>query len=161
MEPTARPRRTTLPGIGVRYNLVTDAGDHLSVVAHNDGRRILSFHDPEDDDACKAAVPLAPRESGLLVELLTADDPVAHLRHVEIDLVTEHIPLTARSPYTGRTLGDTQARTRTGASIVAVLRRTAAVPSPTPDFRFATGDTLVVVGTREGVDAVADLIAGG
>ena len=79
----------------------------------------------------------------------------------EIDLVTEHIPVTARSPYSGRTLGDTQARTRTGASIVAVLRRTAPTPSPAPDFRFATGDTLVVVGTREGVDAVADLIAGG
>ncbi|MCG5120804.1 potassium transporter TrkA, partial [Streptomyces sp. T7(2022)] len=63
--------------------------------------------------------------------------------------------------YAGRTLGDTQARTRTGASIVAVLRRTAAVPSPTPDFRFAIGDSLVVVGTREGVDAVAELITGG
>ncbi|KPC94346.1 potassium transporter TrkA, partial [Streptomyces sp. NRRL F-6602] len=79
----------------------------------------------------------------------------------EIDLVTEHIPVTKRSPYAGRTLGDTQARTRTGASIVAVLRRTAAVPSPTPDFRFAIGDSLVVVGTREGVDAVAELITGG
>ena len=32
--------------------------------------------------------------------------------------------------------------------------RTGATPSPTPDFRFATGDTLVVVGTREGVAAV-------
>ncbi|KPC87588.1 potassium transporter TrkA, partial [Streptomyces sp. NRRL WC-3753] len=36
-----------------------------------------------------------------------------------------------------------------------------AVPSPTPDFRFAIGDSLVVVGTREGVDAVAELITGG
>ena len=44
---------------------------------------------------------------------------------------------------------------------MAVLRRTGAFPSPAPDFRFAIGDTLVVVGTREGVDAVAELIAGG
>jgi TrkA domain protein len=80
---------------------------------------------------------------------------------IEIDLVTEQIPVTARSPYSGRTLGDTQVRSRTGASIVAVLRRSGAVPSPAPDFRFAIGDTLVVVGTREGVDAAADLITGG
>ncbi|PKR45768.1 cation:proton antiporter regulatory subunit [Streptomyces sp. EAG2] len=160
MEPTAHTRRTALPGVGTRYDLETEAGRHLSVVVHHDGRRILAFHDPEDDDNCRDAAPLEPHEAAALVALLTPD-PVAHLQHREIDLVTEHIPVTKRSPYAGRTLGDTQARTRTGASIVAVLRRTAAVPSPTPDFRFAIGDSLVVVGTREGVDAVAELITGG
>ena len=102
-----------------------------------------------------------PAEAAALAQLLIPAplDPVRG--EIEIDLVTEHIPITAKSPYSGRTLGDTQARSRTGASIVAVLRRTGATPSPTPDFRFAIGDTLVVVGTREGVDAVADLIAGG
>ncbi|MCT2589404.1 potassium transporter TrkA [Streptomyces sp. N2-109] len=161
MEHTAHWRKTTLPGVGTRYDLTTDAGRHLSVVAHQDGRRILSFHDPEDDDNCKEAAPLARHEAAALAKLLTPD-PVGHLaQHVEIDLVTEHIPVTSRSPYSGRTLGDTQVRSRTGASIVAVLRRTSAEPSPTPDFRFASGDVLVVVGTREGVDAVAELIAGG
>lgn len=161
MEPTAHPRKTVLPGVGARYDLDTDAGHHLSVVAHQDGRRILAFHDPEDDDACKDSAPLEPNEATALAQLLIPD-PVAHLyQHFELDLVTEHIELTNRSPYSGRTLGDTQVRSRTGASIVAVLRRTAAVPSPTPDFRFANGDVLVVVGTREGVDAVAELIAGG
>ncbi|MFD4985596.1 cation:proton antiporter regulatory subunit [Streptomyces sp. NPDC058374] len=161
MEPTAHTRRTALPGVGTRYDLETEAGRHLSVVVHHDGRRILAFHDPEDDDNCRDAAPLEPHEAAALVPLLTPG-PVAHLQHhMEIDLVTEHIPVTKRSPYAGRTLGDTQARTRTGASIVAVLRRTAAVPSPTPDFRFAIGDSLVVVGTREGVDAVAELITGG
>ncbi|MEU1277376.1 TrkA C-terminal domain-containing protein [Streptomyces sp. NPDC005805] len=161
MEHTAYTRRTSLPGVGVRYDLETDAGQHLSVVVRPDGRRILAFHDPEDDDNCKDAAALAPHESTALAKLLTPD-PVAHIhQHVEIDLVTEHIEITKRSPYAGRTLASTQARTRTGASVVAVLRRTAAVPSPTPDFRFAIGDTLVVVGTREGVDAVAELITGG
>jgi TrkA domain protein len=155
------PTKTTLPGIGMRYDLVTEAGKHVSVVVHSDGRRFLGFHKPEDDDECQASVPLAPDEAAALANLLIPEkiDPVRN--EIEIDLVTEHIPVTAKSPFSGRTLGDTQARSRTGASIVAVLRRTGATPSPTPDFRFATGDTLVVVGTREGVDAVADLIAGG
>jgi TrkA domain protein len=155
------PTKTTLPGIGLRYDLVTGAGKHVSVVVHNDGRRFLGFHSPEDDDACQASVPLDPGEAAALAQLLIPEslDPVRG--EIEIDLVTEHIPVTAKSPYSGRTLGDTQARSRTGASIVAVLRRTGATPSPTPDFRFATGDTLVVVGTREGVDAVTELIAGG
>lgn len=161
MEPTAPARKTTLPGVGARYDLTTETDLHLSVVAHQDGRRVLALHDPEDDDSCKFSASLTKQEAAALGRLL-APDPVAHLpRGLELDLVTEHIPLTPRSPFSGRTLGETQARSRTGASIVAVLRRTAAEPSPTPDFRFASGDVLVVVGTREGVDAVAALITGG
>ncbi|HET6297858.1 MAG TPA: TrkA C-terminal domain-containing protein [Kribbella sp.] len=161
MDSQAHPTRTTLPGIGTRYDLVTDDGKHISLVAHEDGRRFLGFHDPDDDDNCTNSVPLDPAEASALAQLLVPA-PITPLHSgIEIDLITEQIPITARSPYSGRTLGDTQARSRTGASIVAVLRRTGAVPSPTPAFRFATGDTLVVVGTREGVGAVADLIAGG
>lgn len=161
MDQQAHPTRTTLPGIGVRYDLTTDGGKHVSVVAHTDGRRFLGFHDPDDDDNCRASVPLTPAEASALGQLLTPA-PIDPLHSdIEIDLVTEQIPVTGRSPYSGRTLGDTQVRSRTGASIVAVLRRSGAVPSPAPDFRFAIGDTLVVVGTREGVDAAADLITGG
>ena len=161
MNAQAHPTKTPLPGIGMRYDLVTESGKHLSVVAHNDGRRFLGFYRPEDDEECQASVPLDQDEAAMLAQLLLQEriDPVRN--EIEIDLVTEHIPITVKSPYAGRTLGDTQVRSRTGASIVAVLRRTGATPSPTPDFRFAIGDKLVVVGTREGVDAVADLIAGG
>jgi TrkA domain protein len=162
MEPTAHLRKTVLPGVGARYDLATEDGVHLSVVIKHDGGRVLGFQDPDDDDVCRDAARLAPHEARALATLLAPEGPAAHLHDsVVIDLVTEHIPITSGAPYSGRTLGDTRARTRTGASIVAVIRRTAAVPSPTPDFRFATGDILVVVGTREGVDAVADLIAGG
>ncbi|BBA95776.1 hypothetical protein RVR_774 [Actinacidiphila reveromycinica] len=159
---SAHVRKTPLPGVGSRYDLDTDAGGHLSVVVHQDGRRELALRDPQDDDACAGALPLTEAEAGALARLLLPD-PVAKLRRAQvgIDLVTERIEIDSRSPYAGRTLGATQARTRTGASIVAVLRRTSAHPSPTPDFRFALGDTLVVVGTREGVDAVAELITGG
>jgi TrkA domain protein len=161
MEPKPHPIRTSLPGIGTRYDLTTEGGKHVSVVAHTDGRRFLGFHDPEDDDNCRDSVPLDPGEAAALAQLLIPGSITALTSDIEIDLETEQIPITARSPYNGRTLGDTQARSRTGASIVAVLRRTGAVPSPAPDFRFAAGDTLVVVGTREGVDALADLISGG
>jgi TrkA domain protein len=67
----------------------------------------------------------------------------------------------ADSPYVGRPLGDTRARTRTGASIVAILRGHEVVPSPTPDAVLFTSDTLVAVGTRKGLDALSSLIAHG
>ncbi|EST19580.1 hypothetical protein M878_41890 [Streptomyces roseochromogenus subsp. oscitans DS 12.976] len=49
-------------------------------------------------------------------------------------------------------------RTETGVSIVAVLRRAETIPSPGPGFRLAGGDTLIVIGTREGADAAAAIL---
>ncbi|MDK1473347.1 TrkA C-terminal domain-containing protein [Streptomyces sp. 549] len=157
-------RRTPLPGVGTQYDLQTRAGRHISVVVHQDGRRFIGFYDPDDPDTCQATVPLEPEEASALAELVRPEPTgVDALRCVELelDLVTERIGIDPKSPYRGRPLGDTRARTRTGASIVAVLRRTGAEPAPGPDFRLETGDTLVVVGTREGVSDLADIIAGG
>ncbi|MDB1087676.1 TrkA C-terminal domain-containing protein [Streptomyces sp. ACA25] len=154
--------RTPLPGVGVQYDLATRGGRHLSVVAHEDGRRFVGFYSPEDPDACQATVELDSDEAARLSELIAPGDGANGLPSGELglDLVTERVPLGPESPYRSRPLGDTRARTRTGASIVAVLRRTGAVPSPGPDFRLEAGDILLVVGTREGAGEVADLIAG-
>ncbi|MEU5974491.1 TrkA C-terminal domain-containing protein [Streptomyces sp. NPDC047315] len=153
-------RRTSLPGVGTQYDFTTEAGRHISVVVHHDGRRFLGFYKSDDPDACQLEVPLSSDEATALAHLIDPA-PIDAVRTDGIDLVTEHIQIGTRSPYAGRLLGDTQARSRTGASIVAVLRRTGAHPSPGPDFRFALGDTLVAVGTREGVDALAEIVAEG
>ena len=43
-------------------------------------------------------------------------------------------------------------------SIVAIVRDNETIPSPAPDFRLASGDTAVVVGTPDGIrDASAIL----
>ncbi|WP_236239351.1 cation:proton antiporter regulatory subunit [Streptomyces sp. CC228A] len=152
-------RRTPLPGVGAQYDFTTEEGRRLSVVVHRDGRRFLGFYRDDDPDTCEAAVALTPEDAAALAQLIDPV-PVDGIRTDGLDLVTEHIQVTSRSPYGGRLLGDTRARTRTGASVVAVLRRTSAHPSPGPDFRLAIGDTLVVVGTREGVDALDAIIGG-
>lgn len=154
-------KSTKLPGLGKQYDITTRTGRHISVVTHQDGRRFLGFYNEEDPDACEATVPLDRDEAESLAEILApGESPRLGTCEMEIDLVTVRIPLTGHSPYSGALLGDTKARTRTGASIVAVLRRTGAVPSPTPDFRLDAGDTLVVVGTREGVDELTRIISG-
>lgn len=152
-------RRTTLPGIGTQFDVVTRGGPNLSVVVHQDGRRFLGFYEADDPDACRMSVALEADEAAGLARLLDPT-PLDAVRTDGIGLVTEQIPVDSRSPYAGRPLGDTRARTLTGASVVAVLRRTSAHPSPGPDFRLTIGDTLVVVGTREGVDALAAIVAG-
>ncbi|GHE05311.1 cation:proton antiporter regulatory subunit [Streptomyces alanosinicus] len=154
-----RTSRTPLPGIGVRYDLTTREQHRLSVVAHRDGSRTLSAYQGTDPDACALSVRLSGQEAEALAGTL---QPTHHspslLSTTELGLVAERIALAAASYWNGRLLGDTRMRTETGVSIVAVLRRAEAIPSPGPDFRLAGGDTLIVIGTREGVDAAASIL---
>lgn len=150
---------TPLPGIGVRYDMTTRERRCLSVVAQRDGSRTITAYCQDDPDAAELSVHLTPGESQALVDALAPDHRSPSLLSAgELGLVAERIELSATARWNGRLLGDTQIRTRTGASIVAVMRRAEAIPSPTPAFRLAGGDILIVIGTREGVEAAAAIL---
>jgi TrkA domain protein len=148
-----------LPGIGVRYDLTTREQRRISVVAHRDGGRTLSAYRKDDPDACALSVRLSGGESAALIDALMPDHhSPSLLSTTELGLVAERIELSSVSHWNGRLLGETCMRTETGVSIVAVLRRAEAIPSPKPDFRLAGGDTLIVIGTREGVESAATIL---
>jgi TrkA domain protein len=155
---------TRLPGIGLRHDFVTRQGRRIGVISQKNGSRELFMYDPDDPDACRAVIDLTPEESEVVAELLGAPrviERLARLREQVEGIATEGIPVTATSPYTGRTLADAQIRSRTGASVVAVIRGEQVVPSPGPDFRFQVGDKVVVVGTEDGVHEAAKILGGG
>lgn len=62
------------------------------------------------------------------------------------------------SPFVDRPLGDTQARTRTGASIVAIVRNEEVLASPGPAEILRARDVLVVIGTEDGIGAVEQIV---
>ncbi|MGK8556635.1 cation:proton antiporter regulatory subunit [Nocardia gipuzkoensis] len=155
---------TALPGIGVRKDFEVRSGRRIGVVAHRDGDIDLIVSKLEDPDACAAQIPLTTDEAAVLANLLGAPQLVAKLNDDHRDLpgiTTRQLPIVDESPYDGRTLGETQMRTRTKVSIVAVMRAGQLHPSPGPDFTFTAGDLLVVVGTPEGLDAAAKILTHG
>ena len=152
---------TPLPGIGLRHDLVTEEGLRIAVISQRTGARNIVLYDRDDPDATAATVELTGEESEVLAELLGAPrviERLSRLREQVAGLATEGVPIQPGSPYVGATLGDTAIRSRTGASVVAVLRGDEMVASPTPDFRFQAGDRLIVVGTETGVTAVGRLL---
>ncbi|MBB4958790.1 cation:proton antiporter regulatory subunit [Micromonospora polyrhachis] len=158
-----RVEQTALPGIGVRHDLLTTSGRRVGVVTHRNGRRDLVLYDEDDPDASVADIPLTDDEADALADILGASlmlGQLSGLRQQAAGLLTEQISIPAGSPYVGRKLGDTKARTRTSASIVAVLREREVIASPDPTFRFEAGDVVVVVGTRTGLDGVSAILAG-
>jgi TrkA domain protein len=155
---------TRLPGVGTKQEFTTDTGRRVGVLTHRDGHRELLVSDLTDPDACSATVALSEPECVALGTLLGAPNLVAQLRAEQSEVPgvgTAQFPVAAGSPYAGRTLGDTALRTRTGASIVAVLRAGEVSASPRPDFRFETGDLVVIVGTPDGLKQAAAVLEQG
>lgn len=156
--------QTALPGIGLKHEFSTRTGRRLAVVSHRSGRRDLIVYSREDPDRACEAIQLNDDEADALVELLGAPRIVQRLNdlHREIEgLVSLQLPIPAGSPYANRTLGEARIRTRTGASIVAVVRRGQVHTSPGPDFVFADGDIAVVVGDQGNTSAAAEILAAG
>lgn len=155
---------TPLPGIGVRKDFpLAGVRRRIGVVDHKDGAMDLIFTKAGDADST-TQIPLTEAEAGALANLLGAPQLVAQLQeeHRDMDDVnTRQLAIRSSSPYDGRTLGETQMRTRTKASIVAVMRAGQVHPSPGPDFGLSTGDLLVVVGTGEGLEAAAEILTNG
>lgn len=154
--------RTELPGIGTRYDVVTNSGRRIGVVSRRDGERELALFDEDDPDTCRSQVHLSQEEAAALADVLGASMLIGELNSTtgnDVDLQTEHFVLPAKSTYVGGKLGDTEARTRTGVSIVAISHNGTILPSPNPDAQLNAGDTLVAVGTRRGLDALGRLLA--
>ena len=155
---------TPLPGIGVLKDFALRDGRRIGVISHRDGKLELILSKADDPDSCLAEIALTYDEAGALANLLGAPQLVAQLAEQHKDLPgirTKQPPITDNSPFDGRPLGDTAMRSRTGVSLVAVMRTGQVHPSPGPEFTLAAGDLLVAVGTRDGLAKAAEILTRG
>jgi TrkA domain protein len=153
--------RIGLPGVGVSHVLTTREGQRLGIVSHLGGRHDLVVYDPADPERAAGTVVLQPAEARMVADVLHAKvtmDHVADLIEPLGRVQAVRIRIRAGSAYVDRPLGDTRARTRTGASIVAVLRGEEINASPGPDFVFRAGDVVVAVGHEDGLAKLRDLL---
>lgn len=150
-----------LPGVGVRYEFKTAEGKRISVVSHRSGMREIYVSRVDDPDESSRVLGLSQDDARTLAELLGATrvaQQLAELQQKLEGLVIDWLPIREDSPYAGRTIGDARVRSRTGVSVVAIVRGEEAVPAPGPDAILAPGDYLVVVGTGPGVEQTVELL---
>lgn len=155
---------TPLPGVGVRIQFISEGGSRVGVVHHRSGRRELFVCSPQDLDAVALNLDLSEDESHALADALggstIVESTTSLVQQVE-GLAIDWLTVGADSPGVGRSIGETRVRTRTGASVVAVIRGDDANPAPGPEFVMHAGDTLVVVGTSEGIESVRAILISG
>lgn len=154
-------RQTKLPGVGIRYEFTTQDGQDMGVIVHHDGRREILVYDGDDPDSCTTMVSLPEADTQTLAEILGVShvtETVAAVRQEIEGLAIDWLEISDKSTAVGTTIGDGGYRTRTGASIVAVIRNTRPVPAPGPEFTFSAGDVAVAVGTSEGLATLRELL---
>lgn len=152
---------TDLPGVGVRFDLQTDAGRAVGVVVHQSGRRDLVVYDERDLDRACESVELSEDEGHTLGEILGGSPVLEHLDdaiHRLEDLVISWVTIAAKSSTAGMTLAESALRTRTGAGVVALVTDSGSIPIPAGTERLEPGDVAVVVGVPSAVMAATRLL---
>lgn len=145
-----------LPGVGKKHEIDLPDGSQLVVVTHNEGRReVFLRSDPQADSEKLFELPdKLARQVGTILE--GAYFQPVKSQDIETllggDTLLEWVDVGENSPIAGRTLGESDLRATTGASVVAIERGEEVIPSPGGETTVHAGDRLVVVGTRDDCD---------
>jgi len=159
----SRIEETKLPGVGIRFDFITQHGQRVGVVHHRGGRREIFVCPPDDPDTAWMVLDLNDDDVHTLADVLGVSpviEEISQLQQIE-GLALDWLPVEPKSPYAGRTIGDAAIRTRTGVSVVAVIRGDTPHPAPGPEFEFSADDIAVVVGTALGIEAAKTILAEG
>lgn len=154
-------RESDLIGIGKKYQIETDAGDQMVIVIHDDGRRELYRFDEEENES-RCVMTLSDKESRQVAGIIggLSYQPKA-LDTIEValdDLIIEWIKAEPADVSIGKTIGELEVRKRTGATIIAAIKKGESTINPGPEYVIATGDTLVVAGKRNHIRLLKEII---
>jgi TrkA domain protein len=157
-------KEVLLPGVGLRFEFDNRDGDRIGVVVRRTGDFEVVVYPRDDPDQAREVFRLTDEEAEALAQILGAPriaERFADLTREVPGLDAGQVAIRAGSPFVDSPLGDTRARTRTGASIVAIVRGEQVIASPGPDETLRAGDVLVVIGTDDGIGGVQSIIANG
>jgi TrkA domain protein len=154
---------TPLPGVGIRQDFGCRSGTRIGVITRTSGRRELLVYDASDPDAVRTSLELTAEESEALADLLGRGAPAQQVEHLSAGVIPGlaidwvRVPLDQRP----RSIAEMEVRTRTGASVVAIVRAGDPIPAPGPEAVIEPGDTVVLVGTPSGIEAATRLLETG
>lgn len=154
-------KETLLPGVGLRYEFENHDGGRIGVIARRGGDFEVVIYTAADPDQARPVFRLTDDEAEALAQILGAPRLVegfADLSREVPGLDAGRVEIRPRSSFVNRPLGDTKARTRTGASIVAIVRDEEVLASPGPSEILRAHDILVVIGTENGISGVQRIV---
>lgn len=157
-------KEVLLPGVGLRYEFTDHKGDRIGIIARRGGDFEIVVYGREDPDEARSLLRLSDDEAEAVAQILGAPRMSERFKQLTSGLSgmdAGQVHIGPGSPFADKPLGDTRARTRTGASIVAIVRHECVLQSPGPGEMLYAHDVLIVIGTEEGIAGVERIVAEG
>jgi CPA2 family monovalent cation:H+ antiporter-2 len=76
-----------------------------------------------------------------------------------VGTTTDTVLVLETSPAAGRTLEQIELRSRSGVTVIAVVRDGKSIPTPPPDFRLTANDILVLLGSHQALGEAAQILS--
>jgi TrkA domain protein len=152
-EKVMKIKTSELPGVGKRYSFDMAEGGRLVLILHHEGHREIYHFKTPDEDEPDFSIKMTDEEARGVSSILLGLDyqPVADdkiellLKNVRMDW----IKVQPDSCLANRSIIDSQIRTRTGATVVAIQRGERIIGSPDVKEVILPGDILMTIGTRD------------
>lgn len=159
-------RESDLPGIGRKFQINARSGDRLVIIVHDDGRREIHHFDNDDPEESISMVTLddaeARRVGGILGGMSYMPKALESVDVAFDEMFIEWFKVEPGAKSSGMTIGDLGIRKKTGATIIAIVKRDQMkIINPGPEQIIREGATLVILGERAKVKACKQLIQHG
>ncbi len=154
-------REVLLPGVGLRYEFTSRKGDRIGIIARRSGDFDVVLYPRDDPDQARPVFRLTDEEADAVAQILGAPriaERFTQLTREVPGLEAGQAVVSPDSPFVDRPLGETRARTRTGASIVAIVRNKDVLASPGPAEVLRARDVLIVIGTGDGIAGIEHIV---
>lgn len=146
-------KTSELPGIGKSYSVETAEGARIVIITHHQGNREFHYFEDPDQDEPSLSFDLTDEEARQVGTLLLGVDyqPIAddRLELLMKNLRVDWLKVAPKSCLAGQTILESQIRSRTGATIIAIQRGDRMIPSPDVTEVIMAGDILMSIGTRD------------
>jgi TrkA domain protein len=148
-------KEVELPGVGRKYTVETKGAGQLAIVLHRGGKREIYKFEPggtEPSDVIDLTTEEAQQVGAILSQTYFQVAPDTSTELVMQELTIEWLTVPAGHELTGKSIRDLAIRARTGATIVAVLRKGGTIVNPDPGELLRGADTLMVIGNAQQVE---------
>jgi TrkA domain protein len=149
-------RESDLPGIGRKFETITNNKDKVVIIIHDDGRREMHHYDDDNYEESISSVTFTDSEArqiaGILGGMVYKPKALETIELAFDDLVIEWFKVESNAPILGKSIGEIDIRSNYSINVIAILKKNQEkLLNPGPEALLDPGDMVIISGERKNV----------